>query len=423
VDLVRVGAGAGPIGSVNNPTHGGTGNVQADTGVRGPSGDLMRDVAPPDLEATGELDWFLDDAFAHVTDSSASDANAAYANAQFKRQIKDPAQALTSADLTQEHFDLAWRLLEGSLTEQTDPAEMSDRQRRAADLTAADALANTLYGVWKTLAQVLGAFTFGLTTIAAQLVDSEVGQGGSLTDELNRRDAQNKLRRAMTDEQLLNLVRWLGPVPVIGGVHPAYVDLSKPPAVPPASTGTSVTPAGIVPDLMRWQLTAGGASGRYLRWNAVELTSGLSFRQRVNLRARIYRALDIIACQLFPYVDNADAKGLLAAGVAPHEPPGLYCYYNGRYRGADGQASGWIKGSIFHPVAGDNSYEGIVALRKAATQTITPQVPTNPAITQIVPQAPPTNPAITAINPGTVGSPSTGPWGGIGHTTIGGFHI
>jgi hypothetical protein len=420
----------GPTGTVNDAPVGQSGGGKSDPRFTGTGGSFGtgtgRDVAPADLgyppwangspidpsTKTTERDIFtMDEVTADFVDTWRQILN---------RQVIAPAALLTAADLTQEVVDLAQRLLDGTLTPQTERDEMSDHQKQQADLNASDSTADELYEVWKTIANIAGSFTFGLTALAANLVDQYAGTDGkSVTNELNAAGVANKLvQGSLSGTDFVGLMKWLGPVALIGGRNPgtdwtpdtlaaAFSYLTSKSLTPPKSPllpiDHAVSPSGVVPVFHRAQLFMIGRGGYYLRWNAVELTQGLSFRERVNLRARIYRALDVIACQLFPYTEPQ----ITPAGSPPVEPAGLYAYYNKFYRGADGKGSGWMKGSVFPPIAGDSiTWQGIQAFKAAATTALTP---------------PPPPAATTVLTPGTVGNPLSGNHGGFtfGFGTIG----
>lgn len=377
-----------PTAGINDPT-----SSAAGPGVKGPGSD--RDVAPDGLE-DGEWDVFVDDNYwGQGPNSPAASQWGADWRGRLKRQVIDPAQALTSADLSQEHFDLAVKLLANTLTPQTDPTEMSSLQKQQAQLNAQDATAEELYGIWKQIANIAGAFTFGLTALAANEVDTLAGTDGqTVTAELAADDALLKKLSALTGRDLSNLIAWIGPVEQIGSTNPAEFSSKTPHLVAPVALGTYVSPTGVVPVYYRTQLFLISRAGMYLRWNAVELTSGLTFRQRVNLRARIYRALDVIACQLFPFPVKYDPS-------VP-DPAGLFTYWNAAYRGVDGKASGWLKGSVFHPNVGkgDWTIAGLKAIKAAGNTQLNPIA--TPASQGNVALTVPPSVGITLLTPTTV---------------------
>jgi hypothetical protein len=380
-------------GTVNGPAPGGGGvTVGGDprsggTGVAA-GGSSARDVAPWDLET-------MPDVFQADLDPNTNQAPQGWTD-WFEKQVRGPAQALTPADVTAEDVKLAWALLDGTLTPQRDPNEMSVRQKRQQDLNESDAAAASLYSAWKTVANIAGSLTFGLSALAANLVDTYAGSGGvSVTDELNRRNAvDNAVQGSLSGTDMIALLKWLGPVELIGYSGPsdwdtartqALVDMylgKRDPAPPiaarPAAQWTD--PSGVKPLFNRWSLFTSGRTGFYLRWNAEEITNGRSFRDRVNLRARIYKALDVIACQLFPWPRIYDP------GIG--DPPGSFTKYNLAYKGPDGKFSGWIKGSIFPPNH-DATVQSLANVHQAETQVgaIAP-LPPSPVNAVLPPPAP-----------------------------------
>jgi hypothetical protein len=346
-----------PGAGINAPTSGptGTGAVGRGSGTGINPGTTMGgpvDVAPADLETTGERDVFLDDI------NTGSDAQLVSWRDRFNRQVGRPAQLLLTSDLVQQDFDRAWALLNGTLALPS-KENMSDRQKRAKDLSDSDGTANTLWGVFKDIADAAGTITFGLTTLAVNLVDQDAGDNGeSVTDSLNKTDKLNQaIQGSLTGTDLLVLAKWLGPVEIIGGRNPSTGWADGAPWVPAPSFDQSVTPAGVAPIFTRAPLFASGESGWYLRWTSDDLTGGRTFRERVNIRARMYRALDVIACQLFPFPTVYDPT--------VGDEPGFYTFYNAAYKGPQGLASGWLKGSVFRPGKGDITYQALAALRAA----------------------------------------------------------
>lgn len=347
-------AGASPLAGgtapVADPRFNGTGIVQK-------SGQVITapiDVAPPDLEATKERDVFLDNQMTQSTLVGWRD--------RFNRQVMRPAQLLSITDLTQDDFNNAIALIDGTLPMATGD-NRSDSFKKKSDLTADDAFAAELWTIVSTIVAAVGSiFTFGLAGVAVGAIDLALK---SDFDDINAAQAASKkVQGSLSGTDLATLKKWLGPVMYCGSKDPTNGYNSDSPNAPPMSFDQDTSSGVAKPIWMRSPLFSQSAGDWRLRWTSDQICAGRTLRQKVNIRARMLRALDVLGCQLFPWPDPYD--------VAVADAPGLYTYNNAALKGPKGTNNGWLKGSIFRPMAGDLTYAGYIAFHQAATTVFVP---------------------------------------------------
>ncbi|HEX8010200.1 MAG TPA: hypothetical protein VF814_04610 [Casimicrobiaceae bacterium] len=361
-----------------------------------PSTRQGKDVAPSDLDEN-ERDVFLDNRVPFDTRNGNYPASVDDWMARFWRQVYHPASRLSCGDLTELDMKRAVALISGQLTRPLAANRrdlMSDAELAQASQNDLDATFRPLYDAIRGIMYAFSAITFGITGIIAGVAD--LAGAGNAIDAMITWD---KLRAGLPPENLAAARKWLGS-PLLLGSAPVGEPLRFPAMGRRAPDGTGY--------YERYQLfTQMRGAGWNLAWNAVELTSTTSntlasLRERINIRARVYKAIDLICCELFPYtLEFGEGKT-----EGDHEPDGLYIYYT--------QGAGKICGSIFphHLEAGEMPPDGLKAIQAAASSEFTPY---NPAAVQSGVFTPPAPPVVqlTTAGGGTIGSFS----GVLGSTT------
>jgi hypothetical protein len=364
------------------------------------------DVARSIQGLENETDWFLDwqgpspDQYQHNGPGRAGTtidpvlAAVAYAlsDQKFYRQVWEPASRVPISALGYDDYQLALALLSNKMDRRGCVPSASVELQQAAN---ADPTIRTVEAVSEDLtavgAAIIGAFTGGVGGAVVHAATAPLF--GAADAQLNASEAANPVdfSQVLSSSVMQQLHVFLGES------QPGTVNGQ--PGVPNSSTGrigdTGVPFIYTRPALFAWDTTVDALVLR-LPWishplNCETVAPGVQHQwsirdgylaTRVNARARMYRALDVIACLMFPYQVLELGNDGSGAGSYWTEPRGLYAYAN--------KPTGLIlAGSIFPPVRGEDIElgHGFYARASGATDLTAAQLRAAVASPGVVPAA------------------------------------
>jgi hypothetical protein len=314
---------------------------------------------------------------------------------RFYRQMYLPASLIPISVLGRDDFVLAMKMLAGVLTPGGCQLAQGESRQKEMDDAEGDAhfaieIVNAILAVVAAIVTVFCAPAGVALGAALGALSAEEESAFKEASDGDKKRAAEALATAQAAFQKISagdretLARWIGPVMATGdrfprdwpgGPNPLFNGVSLDSA--PATLWASRQGFTFYP---RFALTSFNVQRFALLWNSAELACSLPLRQRVNRRARIYRALDVIGCLMFPserHVFNPTTGE--QEGVQDDR---LYSYLSGRALP--------VIGSIFPPRAaqGDTRFPG-----HASGGFPPPRPPQN--VLEVIAGDPPPPPTIT----------------------------
>lgn len=241
----------------------------------------------------------------------------------FYRHLWYPASILPLSFLTEEDVKLAVKLLCGGVTVKGCPYE-EGLQRRMDDLSALQTAQQVADDVALAIASAAG---YG--QVASELHDARVKLGG---DPLAH--VADEMAASLGAGSTFDLSVVLGDVrkqKYTGVISGRPLRWRQRVVAPPGFTRPDGTPHDGPEFYARLELFRTSTQGRLLSWNSQDLGCGKKLSTRIVARARVFRALDMLGCTMFPHSADTDVH--------------LYDYRNPRF--------GTMRGSIFPPTRED----------------------------------------------------------------------